>query len=305
MRFRALGYPVVGSVTRILFSLSVGVTKDLSLQGYHESSSWLIGAIYVAADADCNTATKWAIFRDPPEPGTAAVLVTGPSGLSIIRQRSAIGHSASCAPDPSPRQSCDRGASACHVFLAVADAQDRRLVEGAVDGRGPRSSQLGHALGDRFQLADRLLAKQQRPAGAERHDHQQCAKNTRARRSAVPAGGASARRRRSARTTGRKIPAVAQRRRELLGEVAPNGREGRQHDEAGDHPCRAHHKCRGRPRAMRQHHQEEAGYRSAERLSDLHSRPMASMTNSVDNFPGIVTRNSSVLNRRLKAAITP
>ncbi len=76
------------------------------------------------------------------------------------------------------------------------------------------------------------------------------------------------------------LPAPAQRRRELLGEVNPHGREGRQHGKAGDQRSGDEHDRRVMPRGMRHRHHQKAGKRSGEAISDrppppddLHQEP--------------------------------
>src|SRR6516162_6190726 len=95
------------------------------------------------------------------------------------------------------------------------------------------SGQRRHSFGNGFELADGLAAEDKRDEGADRHDHKYRAEKDRRRTSVwfhqewCKAAGEQPPER-----LAEDMPAPAQCRRELLGQIDAGGGEGRQHREA-------------------------------------------------------------------------
>ncbi len=101
------------------------------------------------------------------------------------------------------------------------------------------------------------------------------------------------------------VPASAQCRRKLLGEVHANGGEGRQHGKTGDQPSRDHHHRRVLPRPVRHQHQEQAGKGTGERIGDRPPPPMISIRNPVKALPGMLAQYTSVATPEPKPTAAP
>ena len=102
-----------------------------------------------------------------------------------------------------------------------------------------------------------------------------------------------------------EVSSSAQRRRELLGEVDPDGREARQHGKAGNQRSGAEHDGCRRSSPMGQHHQEGAGIDSTNAPVIVHRRPMISMMYPLKSLPGMLAAKTSELSPTLKVTAAP